>query len=382
MTQELTVMDPRSRVLPRYCFDHQPDSAELRAATVRCMHDMLSVEWRSPEAFDYYKKGAVAGKHFQFEKDQTYLGLPYTDAQVTLYGFWEYFDPETGLIRPDLIREAAPAETEGRFGQACNALLGNTCTGSTGWAYAATCASVRGGMISFTLVPKNGFFPVGDYSFDLSVNDLYRDITTPEILAANGEARMMEAYACIQPADLVTQNGSNPAAGHSMMALGSAVTVRDGRGLIDPEKSYVPIQDQKAGFFPQVNGRGELCQSSGRLLWHASFRFLFDSGYMPVTAKELTGEKPWEVPAATLAEGVLRCNYAAAVLKYLLPVPGGELRLAHYELSRTDIRNERAYAFPVAELLAQASARQEALGLTGKPVLSVTLANGAEFRFA
>lgn len=369
-TENIKIPAPRKE-LPDYTFDHEPTVREMRDNIVRAMHDMLSVAWYSPSGFDYYKNGAVAGKHFMFAKEKEYLGIPYTDANKTLFGFMEYYDRETGRLKEDEILADSPEEWKELLGQAVNVTLGNTCTGSTGWAYASTCSSVRGGFVSYFLTPKNGFYPVGDYTFDFSVENLYSDTTTLKIMAENGEEKMMECLALVQKADLVTMNGENPSTGHSMMALGDAVVKRDGNGKIVPEESYILIQDQRAGFFDVVDETGSLTQTSGRLLWKATFRFLFDTGYMPVASAELLGKKKWEAPVCELKDGVLKSNYAMAVVKYVLKTADGEKRLSHFEFSRREIASELAFRYPVAELLQKAEKKIKEEKLAGDLKLQV-----------
>ena len=232
---------------PDYSFDHAPTPEELRQTAIRAMHDMLSAEWYSPESFVYHKKGAASGKTYAFEKDTVYGGLPYTDCNVSLFAFLEYIDPVTGQLKVPEVMEGFDD-----LGIAVNNRLGNTCTGSTGWGVLSVCQSVRGGLVSYYLLPKNGFFPLGDIEIDPELDTFVKE-PTDGICARYGLQTLCRAYALVQGADLVVQQPVNPSAGHSMMALETPHVVYTEDGQIDAEESRLGVQDQYTGTFFQKN---------------------------------------------------------------------------------------------------------------------------------
>ena len=392
---------------PVYTFDHEPTIAEMRETAVRVMHDMLSVQWFTPSGFKYRKTGAVAGKLFQFEKEHLYGGLPYTNAQMTLFEFMEFIDPVTGALNEEkIMREVSPealeplheiewdfdpVEAHVALGLSANRMVGNTCTGSTGWALAAVCNSVRGGMISYTLVPKNGFFPVGDYEIPADINNTYEDTTTFKIMEKAGREKMYACMAQVLPADLVDENDENPSTGHSMMAIEPAHTVYREDGSIDDEESYILIQDQRAGFYDDFGPAGESMQTSGRRGWKASFKYLFDHGYMPVTTAEFLGRKPYEQPAAGLRDGktvekfedlygaFVESNFAMAWVKTFLTDSEGRKTQVHWEpMNRTDIDKERAFHYPLADVTEKVKENLKA-GETYRLTVELCQCNGAHF---
>lgn len=352
--------------LPDYGFDHEPTEAEMRAMTIRVMHDMLTIPWHTASGYTYQKTGAVAGKTFVFAADETYIGLPYTNAQRTLFGMLRYLDPETGALLEDKVLRDYREQygEEAPLGTSVNRILGNTCTGSTGWAYSAVSSSVRGRMISYTLTKANGFYPVGDYDYPDEVRNLYQDTTTFKILEANGRAKMLECYALVKPADLVVQNGEDPAKGHSMMAILPAEVKRNADGVIDDLNSFITVQDQRAGFYDYDNGRGVTGRSSGRAMgYRASFEELFRQGYMPVSSAELLGRKAYVFPQirlegasdsfSSLEKSAVLSNFALAFVS--LSEEGGdesEQVSVTRIFDREDIGNGEAFSYALSALVA------------------------------
>ncbi len=349
--------------MPDYTFDHEPSIAEMREMTVRAMRDMLSVPWHTPSGYIYRKTGAVAYKTFEFDKDVCYLGLPYTNAQRTLFGFLLYQDPETGAILEDDILEDYEKEQgeKAELGASVNRVIGNTYTGSTGWAMCAVSSSVRGQMVSYTLTMKNGFYPVGDYTYDPEIEYFHTDHTTDAVLAATGREKMYECYALAQAGDLITHNDENPATGHSMMLIEPACVVRREDGSIDDEKSSVNLQDQASGFFEFTNEDGVKGLSSGHLSTKLTFATMFERGYMPVSTAEMLGRKPYEFPkievenapqtAADLEKTVLKSNYALAVVLLTVRDRSGKIVWqARKCFDRNDISAGRTFEYSLEPL--------------------------------
>lgn len=352
--------------IPVYTFDREPTNREMRETIVRAMRDMLSVEWYTLSGFTYNKSGAVSDKTFRFDQKTHYMGLPYTNAQVNIYGFLEYYNKKTGAILEEKI-QGKSAE----LGNAVNITIGNTCTGSTGWATAAVANSVRGGMVSYTLTQKNGFYPVGGYTYDEETADLYQATTTLKIIAENGEETMLKALSAVQMADLLVMNDTDPSTGHSMMAIADAETVYSSDGTIDADKSTIRIQDQRAGFYDQTDANGAKIFSSGRLDYTYTFRELLQEGYMPVAPAELLGTKAYEQPEFSLSKEVttlndmnganLLSNYALSTVKvFVTGEDGKKQEMKCSVLGRNEIKDGSAFKFNL-KFMAEAVRRSKAL---------------------
>lgn len=373
---------------PCYAFDHEPAVAELRETAVRAMRDMLSVQWYTPVSFAYRKSGAAAGKTYLFRKGECYAGLPYTDVNASLFGMLEYLDRDGRLKTEEIESIDYPT-----LGQAVNRTIGNTCSGSTGFGLFSVCNSIKSNLVSYTLTVKNGFYPVGDYAYDFTIDefaqrDVEETVTTVKICQKYGEEKMFECYACALPGDLVDLQGDDRSKGHSMMVIQPAKVVRNADGTINAEESVIVTQDQRTGgnHFP-TGPDGADYTYSGRIYHDNTFRWLFDQGYIPVTTAELLGKKKYEKAWARLGgnesapfkERTAESNYPMTVLKILQKTASGtEKRVRMHIFNRSEVGRRLAFDYPLAELFGDG---KEPLG-AGKYRLVAILTTGEHFTLA
>ncbi|MBO4411632.1 MAG: hypothetical protein J5794_05550 [Lachnospiraceae bacterium] len=359
------------RTAPNYAFDHEPTVRELRETAVRAMRDMLTVQWYTPVSFTYRKTGAAAGKTYKFYKGVHYAGLPYTDINASLFGFLEYVDPKTGRL---LTESVIDTEHYPNLGQSVNRTIGNTCSGSTGYGLFSVCSSLRGTPVSYTMTVKNGYYPVGDFTYDTSINEFMEvgsahPVTTTGICEEYGAERIYECYALADAGDLVDMQGENRSAGHSMMIVGAPTVVRNPDGTIDGAKSTLPIQDQWTGnqFYP-TGSEGEYYEHTGRILHHDSFESLFQRGFLPFTTAEFSGRKPYTKACVTLSgEGPakdlkdlafrrLSSNYPLAVVKLMeKQADGSEARKLLRVFNRSDIGRNVAFEYELSDLIQESA---------------------------
>ena len=360
---DIFAVDHPMKDYPVYTFDHEPTPDEMRAMAVKAMRDMLSVQWYTPTTFTYEKTGAVADKLYQFKQYDRYAGLPYTNANVSLYGFLEYINTNTGRLFTDKFNLTQFAN----LGQAVNGTIGNTCTGSTNWAVFAVCTSIKGHMVSYTQTVQNGFYPVGDYTYDFSVQEFAmpgsaKQVLTTDICKDTGEQKMYECYALVKPADILCMQGADRNTGHTMMAIEDGQVVRNEDGSINGDESYIRIQDQRAGFYKVMDEDAEVIYNySGRIDYKASFSELFTQGYIPVTTKEFMGEKAYEKAEVKLSEerevtgpddfsGLLvQCNYPLTVVKLVATdAKGHRTDLNIHVFTRAEVNSNAARYFNLA----------------------------------
>ena len=296
-------------VYPEYTFDETPTTDQLRQTAVQAMRDLLSVQWCSPEGLGYYKNGSK--KYFEYPKDMTLGGVMYSGASSGLFQFLEYYDYETGSF-----------EHPGTAEQVKNS-LGSACADSLLWSWSTVCNSFSCGYYPSTMVPSNGFIPVGPYQFDQSVKSFYQ-LTTDKIIKGNSKEIMAQSYAQMLPADVLLSSTDD----HGMMVIEAPVVTLAADGTIDTERSYVMIQDQRGGIgagFYEVHHDGYIVYHSGRISEKFTFDALLEANYIPLTAPEFTGEKAYEAPVVTVESGeatslealmglTVRSNYPLAVV--------------------------------------------------------------------
>jgi hypothetical protein len=152
---------------------------------------------------------------------------------------------------------------------------------------------------TFHMTVANGYVPVGGYKIPANLLD-YRTHSTQKICEDNGRKVMLDAYAKMKPADALT---STPK-GHALMVVSGPFVSSDADGYMDDEQSYVYVIDQgggKGNHFYEVEVDGETQMFCGRLATKFTFATLYNSSYIPVTAKEFVGEDAYEVPEAKLS---------------------------------------------------------------------------------
>lgn len=359
---DIFAVDQPMKESPVYTFDHEPTIEELRLTAVRAMRDMLSVEWYTPTTFTYEKTGAASDKLYEFKQYNRYAGLPYTNVNVSLYGFLEYYNQTTGR----LLTEAIESTQFASLGQAVNQTIGNSCTGSADWALFSVCNSIRGNMVSYTQTRANGFLPVGDYTYDFSVKEFAvpgtNAVLTTDICNETGRERMYECYALVEAADLVVMQDTDRSKGHTMMAIEKATVVRNADGSINDAKSYIKIQDQRPGFYKEKDTTSDVIYNySGRVSYDATFQELFGEGYIPVTTAEFIGEKAYEEGYVKLSSDsevrspedlktlALNANYPMTVLKLVATAQDGErTTLNSHIFCRNEVNNQTAFFFSLS----------------------------------
>lgn len=362
---------------PRYPVSENPTTDELRQTAVRAMKDMLSIQWSTDKVIEYNKTGAVSWKDYRFDPDTTYAGLPYADGQTNIFVWYEYYDPNTGRLN-------FPGN-----GQMLNSLLGNTCTGSLMWGWSTVCDSLTGSFVNYLMVYKNGCIPVGDYTYDFSISS-YHELSTETICKQNGEELMYECYAQMKPADAVTSSPVD----HGMMAISEPTVVRDENGKIDPEKSYIFIQDQRAGSgdkFYEIEYGDSILHFSGRTSHKISFKSLYKSWYIPCTTVEFAGKDPYAKQEVKftggtcdsnekLLSGAIEANYPMCILKiYAEDQSGKKTTIQNTYFKREDVGNgvARYYDFNTVKLMLKSSLDKVPSGSTVK--VEVTASNGEIF---
>ncbi|MBQ3074530.1 MAG: hypothetical protein IJC26_00545 [Clostridia bacterium] len=363
---------PSPMIRPDYSFTHTPTVEEMRTRAVQALQDFLSIQWRTHQKIAHSKNGAVSHKRFIYEADNTYAGIPYTDAGMGLFQFYEYYDEQTGRLR--------------FYGDGVefNKKIGGTCACGVCWSLATVCSSVSGRFINFYMTPKNGYYPVGDFTVPEDLDD-YRNHHTSKIIAEFGEETILEAYTKTHPGDALCSSDKD----HTMMIIAEPEVVRDENGKILPEQSALIIADQQGGkgvgFYDERMG-DDLIHHLGRTQFRYSFAQLLKMFYIPVSPAEFQGKKPYERAKVTLTlspksrEELLGAeilsNYPMALVKLILEQENGHrVLLDRYCFNRNDPHSGLARRFPLERM------KDAVLSAQGKAIhLEVTASNGEVLR--
>ena len=264
---------------PDYTFENEPDTMELRMMAVQAMHDLLSIQWCTEKEIVYRKTGPVSQKQFVHKPNNTYAGVLYTNASTGLFQFLEFYDSSTGCLDHGGTSEELKKD------------LGSSCADTLLWAWSTVCNSFSGGYYPVLMVYQNGYYPVGEYAYNLSAGS-YNEIPTYSIIEQNSKEVIMNSYAQILPADALVSTSDN----HAMMAIESAVVCYLADGNIDSANSYIMIQDQRAGgeTFYTTKVDGHTLNYSGRTSAKYTFDELYDEDFLPVTTAEFLGLEAYE----------------------------------------------------------------------------------------
>lgn len=378
---QFTVPNPMERQV--YAFDQTPDTAQIRQMAVKAMRDMLSVQWCVDREYRYQKSGSVSGKDFRHDPNIVYAGMPYTNGYATLVHWFEYYDPETGLL-------SLPGDP-----QNMNTLVGNSCAACVTAAWLTVCSSISGIEITKGMVPMNGFLPVGPYETKYNIIS-YGDYPTETIVEDNGEQVMFASYAEILPADSVVSTKDD----HAMMAVEAPHIQYNADGTIDPDLSFVAIQDQRAGSgngFYTVEEDGVICNYSGRTYSTYTFRKLYDLGYIPVTAKEFVDASAYVQPQVSFSmesytaedvhTGNFSSNYPILVVRAVLEDDLGNREVVERSIATySDFKNKMVHTFYLGALKARPGAEEveqkREAGKYCRLVYEATLSNGETFTVA
>ena len=362
---------------PVYTFTDQPDPTALRQMAVRCMHDQLDIMWKTPKDLIFTTRPGIwmpnsKDKTTAYLENKIYHGLPYVRAGTALPQWYEFYDTTTGVLD-------FPGD-----GKQLWLTLGHSCASCVVYSWYSVCNSLGGKFAQRFMVPKNGCLPVAPLKVPEEIES-YLDYSTGKIIEDNGKDVLFEAYANVQAADALNTQPNN----HVMMAITSATVVRNADGIIDPDRSFIMIQDQRSGEGRYESGFYEYLEDgtverySGRCEYQASFRELCDEGYIPLTTAEFMGTKPYEQATATfdgnidtlegIVNGKVTANYPICVLKVNLFDHLSRENFTFKKLLKVDdIGNGLGASYPMIlhEDILQLWAKKESFNLKIEVVLS------------
>ena len=294
---------------------------ELRQICLDFFRLQLSFRWTPKESFSYTITTYQEGR--EFHAGTVYAGLPYQGSSRSgnIYLAMEYYDPETGVL-----------DNSGITGQEFSHILGNHCTSSPYWAWSRVVTSVSR-YANTCMTEHYGFLPVGAYTY--TTMQWSESERTKTVCTDNGHQTMFESYALTKPADGLFMFYSLGGNSHCRMISQAPVVVRNADGTINPDESYLLYMDQGSSLKDYTAGDGQKAQLQGKLEGKATFRELYDKGYLPFTFGEFTGDAPVKVAKVTGAmaapatvkdavNAMLTSNYPISYVEVVLTNDRGE----------------------------------------------------------
>lgn len=238
---------------------------DLRKIVVDYMKAMSEVVWVSEKDIDYSSNG---DKTLIYKAGETYMGMPYNNNKNAL-------EPFTDQIIDGVFKTEATGWDN---------MIGNSCSTSILHAWQLVSPTCK---YSYTVdmnpTSKMGVVAIGEIDWSQFDNKS----TTTSVLKMNSDEVIYEAYAKMLPGDAFMRHREN--GGHAMMVTEVPVVVRNEKGEIDPEQSYVTSLEQNN----YLRADREHPSSWGYIV--LSFADYKKKEYLPVTVAELqsgTVEKP------------------------------------------------------------------------------------------
>ena len=270
--------------------------ATRRAAAEGAMRKMLTVLW-TPALDTTYSYNAAAysdadtvdetefaKNQITLKKGKIYQGLPYTLGSASLEAFLYGTTYSGGVYTKALTSKMLSGSST------VSARLGVDDVDALAWAWAAVSPSAK--FISTeTMVARNGVVFLGDLVLPAEAAESL-DGLTDDIIVANGEKALLEAYAKLQKADgLVSDTGAD---GHAMMVVSVSISYNPD-GSINPDLSYVTLLEQTDAnlvAFEALSDTEKAAVASKTLVIGGvdvkySFRELIDGAFVPVSCEEL-----------------------------------------------------------------------------------------------
>lgn len=269
-----------------------------REAVVSYMNQMASILWRCEADVAYSlisgitpeeDPGGTASSPTKLflQKGRLYRGLPYTYGGNGIESFLAYSSQtdENGVA----VLSDLPWQSLG--GGSATACVGNDCSTAVMKAWGSIGSDVHVGNTG-SMCAAHGYLPVGEYQVSsLALTSTKTDCTK------NGKKVMYASYAALQKGDAVVRR--NNGSGHAMLVTGVFFVMTENG--IDEKNSYITVTHQTRGKYTQDAHYYDEALGENVWYWYGiddrySFSSLFQSGYLPITCKELIDPSPIAEP--------------------------------------------------------------------------------------
>lgn len=342
---------------------------DRRTAVAAAMYEMSTVEWTPHTDLNYYENFIKGG--YSKVGGQVYRGIPYNHGSSSIYRFLNYMEvngdgryqtttevPAQGHRFTDatVIAEINAALQEGKTVTASGntipadlayevksshqsgfvKYIGADCSSQALWAWRVVNATSGTGkvtpthtntmymcekyMTSYGIVPVNGFILElpEDLNNDGTINGHGdRSLYVNQYTRANKDF-YMESLGCVTKGDFLmdyTDEG-----GHTLVAMSDAVVIRNYKGAMDLDQSYIVTAEQGGGGGTRTGttADGKTWKSTCCVDEVNSFNTLFDvktttnytKTFFPITCTALQVE---DTPAAkvtiSMTDGVVKSNF-------------------------------------------------------------------------
>lgn len=241
------------------CVVFELPKEDFRDAAVNHMRAQASIEWVCSADFSVSEQWDHWGISLQWKKGETYYGIPYSDTKVSLDEFKTYLVNGTFTSSSNRWKEVP----------------GNGCMSAVFNAIQQFDPSVAG--MSQQLMPSRETFlavKCGDYTAPQTVD------TTEEIVAANGNEKMFEAYSHLKKGDLVITRNAKKRTSHIRMLVEDPVISSNSAGKINPNRSYVKTIEQTNAFDSK---RKDGVKTTWFVDHTYTFNDLIQKNYVPIT---------------------------------------------------------------------------------------------------
>ncbi len=288
------------------------DMNELRANVISYFNELANVKWRCKDTIDF-RKSSVITPNLIYERGKTYYGIPYSSQpkKASLLEFTDYLT-DSGIY-------TGPTEYTTIIGADCGSMR-------TAWAWGGAVSGVGMSFTDYEFFENEketsgrvkGFIvPVGDYDFS---HYSFSVPLTECVFPYNDLATMCKSYAELKSCDVIGKRWRLNTGGmtqHLRMTVEDATVVRNGKGEIIPDKSYI-VYSEQTSTPTVVDGKN----TTWNLNVKQSFKMLYNEGYVPMTSVCLAsgeiakpvmtilgGNTAEGIAASTRFSGTVQCNY-------------------------------------------------------------------------
>ena len=251
--------------------DPNMTTAQLRQLCVDFFRFNKTVLWTPDDSIEFTR--TLNGALDAITQGEIYAGYPYSMGTGNAYRMLDYMD-DKGVVDIKKLTNVF------RF-------IGSQCSIGAYWGWGRVISSARYDW-TCNMTHARGFLRLGEYTYDDSRCDNFEaGYNTSHICADNGEQKMYRSYAKLETGDGLVYFTN---AGHVVMASDNAHVRYNPDGTIDGENSYIHIIEQASTWQPYKNEKGDkyLMKDSVDNKW--SFKFLFDTDYIPFTFPEFHGK--------------------------------------------------------------------------------------------
>jgi len=238
---------------------------KVRNTVADRMRAICGIEWKVRET--------LANDKDTFTVGMQYFGFPY-DFNGASLARMQYVLDEEGYIK-DFVYDMHPRIMRNYISNDCSLAVSQAL-----WSVSnSTDFFGTNGMFPCNNGIENGCIPLGDWVYE----GIALAGDSQNFINATDEQVLYEAYALLRIGDFYVYNIKD-VGGHTRMATGNAVVVRDQNGLIDPNYSYVLTSEQGS---PTLADRENMLYSTCRVDYKYTFANLKYDGAVPLTCEEL-----------------------------------------------------------------------------------------------